>query len=1089
MSKKLAFHSILVLLLCLGIPLWVLAGTTGKIAGVVKEAETGTVLPGANVVIEGTTMGAAADVNGNYFILNVPPGIYRVRTTMMGYGTVSVSNVVVRIDRTTVVDFELKPVVLEAAEEVTVVAERELVRKDIAFTQTNLDAVTLESIPASYTLDQALTSQVGVGYDAQGLTIRRGTNQEISYIVDGMVLKDERTQRPYSGVSKTAIADVQLLTGAFSAEYGDARSGVVNVVTKQPGSKYTFSFDGRMSPLIGGDDSDFPGLKHFGPYIYSNDNWYEYGRFDWNGGAAAADKNKDGTPDFEGWTAWAANNTFEDQTLTPEQAFAVWAWEHRSENKDGECLYNGVPFSEYKVGNVTLADLIKPLDDRYAGLKANKGSHPLNWYAYEPDWNFDMTFTGPVPFTGDKLGFLLSWRNEYTLFPFYSGQPVYKDRSAQLKLIANFNPDMKLMATAMYSDIRQAHRGDFEGSLGAARPTYESLAGVWGSNNRIYEHDSETIPRGTFYDFFALTWTHTLSPKTFYEVKAQQTFIHYNAAPWARERDISPTVQIGPVQLAEQPRNWRYTGGRMTDMLGLYSLGGRREMDMSNTRIFRLSGDITSQITVNHQLKAGFEYIYNHVQELRGYTENHLYYTKEEYRLGPDGQLGTADDGATGDQANWHEYTIFPAWGGLYAQDRMEYGGMILTAGLRLDFYQPQRDFFDRNDIFMPAGAEYWDKHMKHWDDQSETNYYGLEPDCHPDLQLRLSPRLGVAHPIGPESKIYFNYGHFYQLPNFRYAYQFQLGWDEPLEDYPNAWLRMPKTVNYEVGFEQRLYGDFLINVRGYYKDVTDDIRDDNLSARGAGNPSFATNTVARDIKGLELEVAKRYGQFVTGFLNVDYNAERRSEYGWDYYRHPEHPNIIRDPYNTDDLRIVHDYTDATRQYRGTWKVKLNLALHTPTDFGPGPMILGAKPLGFWHAQLYHIWDQGDWYSWNPDGLANLVNVDNHQYKDYNWTNFHIEKRFTFAGVTAGLYADIENLFNVKNIAPDNRYYNGFASRKDNSLGGQTGPNAKEYAEHIFKSGKRLGDEPDAQYEQLIQRPYLFWERPRDFWFGLRLYF
>jgi len=443
MVIKLGFKPILALILCIGIPMWALAGTTGKVAGVVKDAASGEPLPGVNVQLEGTMMGAASDAEGNYFVIGVPPGVYSLKTTMMGYETITTSNVIVRIDRTTTVDLDMKATVLDVGGEVTVVAEREVIRKDIAYTQTNLDAAAMEAVPASYTLDQALTTQVGVGYDAQGLTIRRGNNQEISYYVDGMNLKDERTQRPYSGVSKTAISEVQLLTGAFAAEYGDARSGIVNVVTKQPGQKYTLTLETQISPLMGGDDPDHPGLKHFGPYIYSNDNWYEYGRFDWNGGNAAADKNKDGKPDFDGWTAWASKNKYSNQTVTAEEAFAIWAWHHRSETPDGEVLYDGVPFSEYKVGNKTLADLVKPVDSRYSGLKAANGQHALEWYGYDPDYNYDLTFAGPVPFLGDKLGFVLSHRNEYTMMPYFSGQPAYKDQSTQLKLIATLNPNMK----------------------------------------------------------------------------------------------------------------------------------------------------------------------------------------------------------------------------------------------------------------------------------------------------------------------------------------------------------------------------------------------------------------------------------------------------------------------------------------------------------------------------------------------------------------------------------------------------------------------------------------------------------------------
>ncbi|MEK7730026.1 MAG: carboxypeptidase-like regulatory domain-containing protein, partial [candidate division KSB1 bacterium] len=81
-------------------------GTTGKISGQVVDKKTGTALPGATVLLVGTSLGAAADVNGNYFILNVPPGVYSVRASVVGYSAVVQSGVRVNIDLTATVDFK-----------------------------------------------------------------------------------------------------------------------------------------------------------------------------------------------------------------------------------------------------------------------------------------------------------------------------------------------------------------------------------------------------------------------------------------------------------------------------------------------------------------------------------------------------------------------------------------------------------------------------------------------------------------------------------------------------------------------------------------------------------------------------------------------------------------------------------------------------------------------------------------------------------------------------------------------------------------------------------------------------------------------
>ncbi|MBN1540678.1 carboxypeptidase-like regulatory domain-containing protein, partial [candidate division KSB1 bacterium] len=123
-------RSLLALLLVAALAPCMFAATTGKIAGQVTDAQTGEVLPGVNVLIEGTTMGAATNLEGRYNILNVPPGSYSLRASMIGYSTYTVQNVRVDIELTTRVDMKLTTEVI-SGQEVTVVATRPVVVQDI----------------------------------------------------------------------------------------------------------------------------------------------------------------------------------------------------------------------------------------------------------------------------------------------------------------------------------------------------------------------------------------------------------------------------------------------------------------------------------------------------------------------------------------------------------------------------------------------------------------------------------------------------------------------------------------------------------------------------------------------------------------------------------------------------------------------------------------------------------------------------------------------------------------------------------------------------------------------------------------------
>ncbi|MBD3373991.1 hypothetical protein GF406_03055 [candidate division KSB1 bacterium] len=137
-------------LMIIGIcPESVWAGTTGKISGKVIDAETKEPLPGVNVFIENTTMGAATDVQGHYVILNVPPGKYILMARMMGYSPTRVQNVNVSIDLTTEINFELTTTVLAIDEAVTITAERPMVIKDQTATTAVVGAEDIQALPVT----------------------------------------------------------------------------------------------------------------------------------------------------------------------------------------------------------------------------------------------------------------------------------------------------------------------------------------------------------------------------------------------------------------------------------------------------------------------------------------------------------------------------------------------------------------------------------------------------------------------------------------------------------------------------------------------------------------------------------------------------------------------------------------------------------------------------------------------------------------------------------------------------------------------------------------------------------------------------
>jgi len=226
--------------------LW--SGTTGKIAGKVIDAQTGNGLPGANVFIEGTYIGAATDLEGYFVILNIKPGIYAVKASMMGYQVQKVTAVRVSADLTTNVDFNLRTTVLKSGEEVTIVAERPLVRKDLTSTAAVVGTDEISEMPVEE-FSQILALQAGIVKGADGTThIRGGRSSEIAYLVNGVSVTDSYSGDIAIEVENSGIQEVQVISGTFNAEYGQAMSGIVEVITKDGGEKLS----GQLS-LYGGD--------------------------------------------------------------------------------------------------------------------------------------------------------------------------------------------------------------------------------------------------------------------------------------------------------------------------------------------------------------------------------------------------------------------------------------------------------------------------------------------------------------------------------------------------------------------------------------------------------------------------------------------------------------------------------------------------------------------------------------------------------------------------------------------------------------------------------------------------------------------
>ncbi|HEY6438024.1 MAG TPA: TonB-dependent receptor, partial [Ignavibacteriaceae bacterium] len=234
------------LLLFLLTPIIIYTGTTGKLSGIITDSQTGEPLVGANIIIVESDLGAAANLNGSYVILNISPGNYDVKISYIGYETLLIKDVQIIVDQNTVLSVKLKPESIEVGE-VVVVAQTPMIQKDVTSSISVIRRDQIEALPVS-TFTDLLSLQAGVvKIGNNNIHVRGGRSNEVAYLVDGIYVKDPLLGNLALEISNDAIQEMSLLSGTFNAEYGNALSGVVNIVTRDGDDIFSGKIEARTS--------------------------------------------------------------------------------------------------------------------------------------------------------------------------------------------------------------------------------------------------------------------------------------------------------------------------------------------------------------------------------------------------------------------------------------------------------------------------------------------------------------------------------------------------------------------------------------------------------------------------------------------------------------------------------------------------------------------------------------------------------------------------------------------------------------------------------------------------------------------------
>ncbi|HDQ45618.1 MAG TPA: TonB-dependent receptor [bacterium] len=910
-----AVIAVLAVIFVLKSPLW--SATTGKIAGTVIDTDTGDPLAGVNVVVLETGLGAAADLEGRYTILHVPPGEYTVQFTMIGYSRMTVSEVRVRIDQTTRIDVGLQMEAVEG-QTVTIVAERTPLKVDVATSVVSVSGREVQDLPVS-TIEGVVGMQAGV---QGGLNIRGSGGEAALLMLDGITMRDPRNNQPISKIALSAVKEINIERGGFNAEYGQVQSGLVNVVTYEGRTTgYFGSLTGKITP---------PAPKYYRgnsiPDVHDPDSYWMRPYLDddvcWTGTNSGAWDvyTRSKYLEFNGWNAVSERlmtDNDPDNDLTPLAAQRVFLYQARKE---------------------------QPND--------------------QPDYEIDGGFGGPVPFISEPLGglrFFTSYRRHRNMLLWPMTRPDNVNYDATLQLTSDISNSMKLrISGAMGKEYTMENNW----AAGHYFRSPNDIAGGTGGNPLFNMFSDWALCLADLgYRSVSGKLTHILSGKMFYEISLDHVRRSYHTRPTAL-RDTSTLTEVVPgFFMDENPIGyWPATKEGIVFGRGEQASLAR---DFSRSSATTLRADLTSQVNYHNLVKAGIELIYNDLDLDYGFI-----------------QMQT--EGKT--YANRVQMRNFPVRGALYVQDKLETKGFTMNAGLRLDYSNSQTDWWDVDpyEIYF-ISSRYSD--LREFDMKSSKG------------QWQLSPRLGIAHPITENSKLFFNYGHFKQMPQYETLFRVDRTPQQKLRRLGDPNLILAKTISYELGYDHILPYDVLFQVAAFYRDITDQQNTTHYFAISGDDYYLTTSNHYEDIRGFELTLRKTAGRWFSGFANYTYQVSTRGNFGREQvYQDPS----LQKRWDENTVNLYQERPIPSPYARA------NLSFYSPVDFGP--RLMGHAVFGGFMVNLLLDWSQGGWTTYNPKGASGVSN--NVQFVDYFNATLRASKTIAMNRIRLQFLVDVGNLFN-----------------------------------------------------------------------------
>lgn len=1027
------------------------AGITGKIAGRVIDKETGEPLPAVNVIIEGTTLGAATDANGDYFVVNVPVGTYTVVASMVGYKEARVTNVKVSADMTTRTNFKLSLTVLKT-KTIEVKATRPIIEPHITESRRLIEDKEIQRTPAIQDFTDVVALQAGAvetrgGYDS-GLHIRGGRANETVYIVDGIFANDPVTGQSGLLLHKNAIQEMAIVTGGFNAEYGEAMSGIVNVITKEGGKKYggsiQYETDRPFIPIKTEDAWSVFYPEGWDEFYTPNKRRWGFGEDDINftlGGPIPLLKKSSFffSGDFlERQRGRLPNMDRQQRTGTAKFTF-------RPINPLKATLSGNFSFWEYHAYDHRysqgkwLEDLPRyRRDNTQINMKITHTITPNTFYEVNVG-RFQTHSTGRAQdgiyyHQWKALGRNLSWiraayGNRYWKAEDTSYHYWYDCGYSQWDL-----PDSIIEKFALLRDSLKEHP-EMQDSIQAEMMWmyyYEEQGyGEWDPElNKWVWHKDPSAPSAKQYFKFmqeALNSrfyeVNSYQIKSIYDVNDSLIVIGNDTIP--QEVVVSDTFHDSVLvyhtffidTYIDSYKEWMDAVQKWSDA----DREGRPEADSLKKLAKKLEKEIEKSgnlYSIRYEGDPEFGY-FRYYFAPWWHDRNTVHYSGRfdltsqvnkynQIKMGGSFRyhiLDLLDLYFTNENPYWDKYSMNPIIGAAYLQDKIEYEDLTINAGLRFDYFDPRSEYYRSLD----------------------TLELGKEPVT-PKYQF--SPRLGISFAVSEKSLMYASYGHFFQIPKLENIYEnleADITQGLPIIGDPN--VEPEHTIAYQVGYRYAFTPDMAGEIIAYYKDAKNLLATRQLTTvynRELVSYSIYMPLDYAIIKGIDISFTKRAAKWLSATFTYSYLNAKGSGSSEDWFYRLYLNKDVEPPHKEYPLEF-----DVTHSF------KTNLNLYIPPEFA-------FKPLSNLNTNLQFNFSSGEPYTPSVS-KGGLLEPNSKRLPTKSTIDLKLEKHFRFGGLILTLYTDIRNLLDTKNVI---RVYDNTGLPDDNARAPRFEP--RSYTDYEF---------------------------------------